>query len=189
MYKSLNSSEYYLVTPIEDEEINWTSRVINGNSSSKLFNIEKRSHFYMIVSDITLPSEQSIINYESASGDGGITINNGRLCEEISLSGVILGRDGENLLSRCAYLTHLKELGTPVDFIHPFTRLRKDKGNKYYIKKIDFNLVKANNTAVPFTMTLVEYREANVKTTAVNLVNYQTADFMKQYYFNLVGNL
>jgi len=163
-YKSLNKSDYSLIS--QDNE----QFLIN------------------ITTDFTIPSDQSIIVWESATGDGGLTINNGRLQESLPLRGVLLGLTKSDLLQKCSDLTKLKENGEPVDFIHPFTTVRNDKGNKYHIKRIEFEFTKSNQTAIPFTMTLTEYREANVRTTSVNLVNYQSLNLMQQYYFNLVGN-
>jgi len=142
-----------------------------------------------IVSEIAINSEQAIIVYESASGDGGITINNGRLQENISFSGKILANHNNDLLNKCKQIMDVKESGKVIDFITPFSIIRGDKGNKFYIKSINYNITKSTPTSMPFTIILSENRMANVKTTAVNLVNYQSAELMKQFYNDLVGNV
>ena len=82
----------------------------------------------------------------------------------------------------------IKEEGESIDFITPFRRIRGDKGNKFHIKRLEYDVTNSTPTSMPFSIELTEDRMPNVKTTSINLVNYQTAEFMKQYYFNLVGN-
>jgi hypothetical protein len=142
-----------------------------------------------IVKGMDINSNQAIIVYESASGDGGVTINNGRLQETLPVRGMILSKDNDELLNKCRDLTVAKESGEAIDFITPFSRIRGDKGNKFFIESLEFNTGDSSPTSMPFTMTLSENRMANIKTTAVNLVNYQSAEMMKQYYNLLVGNV
>lgn len=142
-----------------------------------------------IVKGMDINSNQAIIVYESASGDGGVTINNGRLQETLPVRGIILSKDNDELLNKCRDLTVAKESGEAIDFITPFSRIRGDKGNKFFIESLEFNTGDSSPTSMPFTMTLSENRMANIKTTAVNLVNYQSAEMMKQYYNLLVGNV
>jgi len=142
-----------------------------------------------IVSDIDINSKQAIIVYESASGDGGITINNGRLQETIPISGKILANNNKDLLAKCLKIMTIKESGETIEFDTPFTGIRGDKSNKFYIESVEFNATKSTPTSMPFTIILSENRMANVKTTAVNLVNYQSAELMRQFYNNLVGNI
>lgn len=140
-----------------------------------------------ITSDVLFPKTQSIVVYEAASGDSGITINNGRLNETVTISGKILGRNQTQLLRKCEKLSNIKDEGEQVDFITPFVGIRGNAGNKFFIRELEYDATNSTPTMMPFTMTLVENREANVKTTSVNLVNYQTADFMKQYYFQIAA--
>lgn len=142
-----------------------------------------------IVKGMDINSNQAIIVYESASGDGGVTINNGRLQETLPVRGMILSKDNDELLNKCRDLTVAKESGEAIDFITPFSRIRGDKGNKFFIESLEFNTGDSSPTSMPFTMTLSENRMANIKTTAVNLVNYQSAEMMKQYYNLLVVNV
>lgn len=141
-----------------------------------------------IVNNINFSGEQAIIVYESATGNGGLTINNGRLQEIIPFSGYIVAQTNSELLSKCDELMRMKDEGESVDFITPFRILRGDKGNKFHIKRLEFDATNSTPTAMPFNIELTEDRLPNVKTTSVNLVNYQTAELMKTYYFNLVGN-
>lgn len=160
-----------------------------NNDKFKLVSSDGTEFFLTITSDMDIDSEQAIIVYESASGDGGITINNGRLQESIPVSGWLLEKDSQSILEKCAKLTRLKEQGEPIDFVTPFEKIREGKGNKFFIQRVTFNMSKSTPTAVPFSMVLTEHRIANTRTTAINLVNYQSAEFMKRYYFQLIGNI
>ena len=159
------------------------------NNNKYRFIISDGSIYYLnITTDINFSGEQAVIVYESATGDGGITINNGRLQESIPLSGFIVAQNNDDLLTKCDSLMKIKEEGESIDFITPFNRIRGDKGNKFHIKKLEFNATNSTPTSMPFVIELTEDRMLNVKTTSVNLVNYQTAEFMKRYYFDLVAN-
>ncbi len=140
-----------------------------------------------IVTDYTFRSTESVIKIESATGDGGVTYANGRKQESVPISGTLLANTKEELRSKETKLIKLKDDGEVVELMSPFKI--KNRTNKYIIESIEFNKKNATPTSTPFSMVLTEKRSANVKTTSANLVNYQSAKSMKDYYNSLMGNI
>ena len=67
-----------------------------------------------ITTDIKFSGEQAIVIYESASGNGGITINNGRLNELIPFNGFLVAQTNDALLKKCDTLMKIKEKGNNI---------------------------------------------------------------------------
>ncbi len=132
-------------------------------------------------------TNNAIVVNESASGEGGVVYNNGRLQETIPVNGMLLANSVEQIKLKKKQLRQLADRGEIVEFITPFkTDLRS---NKFFIQDVRFSYDGSHDKEIPFTMTLTEVRSANVKTIAVNLVNFETAEYLKLLYNERIGNV
>lgn len=164
VYKNLDSSNYKLLT----------DSVPDG------FNLS-------IVESWEEGTNKAIVVNESASGEGGVVYDNGRLQEKIPVNGVLLANSLNQIKLIKKQLRQIADNGDIVEFITPFkTDLRS---NKFFIESIRFSYGAGNDKEIPFTMELTEVRSANVKTIAVNLVNFETAEFLKMMYKERIGGI
>lgn len=133
-----------------------------------------------VVTDYDFGSNYSIIKIESATGDGGVTYNNGRLVEDIPISGVMLGDDINDLKSKIIRLRKAADRKLVIDFIYPY---KSDiRTNKFYIENLRFTPQSGKDNEINFTLTLTEKRDTNVKTTQVNLVNFAPSELYREIY-------
>jgi len=131
-----------------------------------------------IVTNYDFGSNYSIIKIESATGDGGVTYNNGRLVEAIPLSGTLMAESLNDLNNKVTELRKIADDKEVVEFIYPY---KSDvRTNLFYIEDIRFTPPTGKDTEINFTLKLTEKREANVKTTSVNLVSFAPAESMKE---------
>lgn len=140
-----------------------------------------------VVEDFQIQSQQSIIVYESATGDGGYSLSNGRLQEDQPVNGTLFAEDGTKLLAALTKLKNISDNGEPIDFITPFPV--GNRSNKWYMKNINFGFIHGGDNNCSFSMTLTEVREANVQKISVNLVNFETAQSMVSLYDTTIGNV
>jgi hypothetical protein len=137
---------------------------------------------FQLLESITHNAPQGIVQNESIGSDGGTTINTGRKIESLTLTGKLLNhiiasyskesgttvRVIENYSRIRDRLEYIKINSLPVELLgHPFYRFRT---RKWIIHNINTSLNSGQNYLV-FTISLKEYRQANIKTEAVNLVN------------------
>jgi hypothetical protein len=133
-----------------------------------------------VVTDYDFGSNYSIVKIESATGDGGVTYNNGRMVENIPISGVLLGKSLNDINNKALDLRKVADRKEVVEFIYPY---KSDiRTNLFYIEDIRLTPIAGKNTELNFTLTLTEKRNANVKTTAVNLVSFAPSELFKQIY-------
>jgi len=133
-----------------------------------------------ILSNYDFGSTYSIIKIESATGDGGVTYNNGRLVENIPMSGVLMAESLADLNTKVVRLRKIADRKEVVEFVYPY---KSDiRTNLFYIEEVRFQPEAGKDTEIPFSMTLTEKRDANVKTTQVNLVNYAQSESLKSIY-------
>ena len=130
-----------------------------------------------VVTSYDFGSNYSIIKIESATGDGGVTYNNGRMVEEIPINGTLLGNSIEDITEKILKLRKIADRKEVVDFVYPY---KSDiRTNKFYIESVRFTPISGKDTEIDFSIILVEKRDANVKTTQVNLVNYAHSESLK----------
>ena len=140
-----------------------------------------------VITNFEISGPRAIIVHESATGDGGITYDNGRLQETIPVNGILLGESLEDVNTKMNELLRIKEAGEVIEFLAPFkSNLRS---NKFYIREMRFGIQPGKDNELTFNMDLSEERSANVKLVKVNLVNYETAEFMKTIYAERIGNI
>lgn len=139
-----------------------------------------------VVEGYELPSSNSIIVNESATGNSAVTYNNGRVQETIPVNGTILALDSDDLSNKLTKLQTLKDNGVIVEYIKPIKN--NNRSNKYFIQDMT-PTISGHDDSATFTMTLTEYRQANVRQIAVNLVGFESADRMRQLYNERIGNV
>ena len=162
VYKNLDSSNYKLIT-----------------SNNESFDLN-------IVQTWEEGTNKSIVVNESASGDGGVVYDNGRLQETIPVTGVLLSNSIDEAKRIKKKIRQTCDSGDIIEFVTPFkTDLRS---NKFFIKDVRFTYSGGDDKEIPFTMELSEVRSANVKSISVNLVNFETAEFLKMLYKQRIGN-
>lgn len=150
--------------------------------------------YLSVVSNMEFGGKQSVIVYESPGTNGGTVITTGRTNNHIVLTGKILlpfQSDAQRQSPNAAFpfpsitlneikakLQKLRNNGTPVQLIAP---VDNDDTGQYIIEEFRANVLEGQESFIPFTMTLQEYRQANIQTASVNLVNFLPAqEFVKR---------
>ena len=135
---------------------------------------------FKLLESISYDAPQGVVEQETITGDGGAVINTGRRIESLTLTGKFLNRqeikfDGDNVTINTLNsfsdirdrVLKLKEDGKPCELIgHQFLTL---KNRKWIITNVNTNMNAGQNYLV-FTISLKEYRQANVKRGILNLV-------------------
>jgi len=157
--------------------------------------IRSKPNFKLVVDNVDIPlyvvetfelsGGNSIIINESATGNSGVSYNMGRLQEEVPVNGTLIGEDKDDVMSKIDTLFKVKDDGSLVQFVTPYGK--KIRTNQYYIKQLNFSFGAGRDDTVGFSMVLTENRESNVKISQVNLVNYDYAEFLKDYYTTTTG--
>lgn len=134
-----------------------------------------------IVSNQTWGGTQTAIVYESAGTNGGVVVITGRKNNEIVLSGKLLADEATNPLlslnTQKNKFLDLKDAGTPIVLTSPINN--NDTG-VYIITEFSGNVIEGMANYLSFTMTLTEYRQANLKRTVVNLISFEPAEEFKK---------
>jgi phage protein U len=143
-----------------------------------------------VVESQTSGGEQTVIEYEAPGTNGGIVVVTGRGVNTITLTGKLLpdltGYDRSSIgatdpLVSCndqkSVFTRLKNSGKPVTLIAP---VGNDDTGQYIISDFHGSVEAGIRTYLTFTMVLKEYRQANLKQTAVNLVSFSPAEEFKK---------
>ena len=135
-----------------------------------------------IVGNQTWGGTQQTIVYESPGTNGGVVVVTGRTNNSITLTGRLLPPAGSvnpliDLNSEKSKFQRLKDAGTPVVLVAP---IDNDDTGVYLITEFSGNLPEGICTYLAFTMTLTEYRQANLKRTLVNLISYEPAEEFKR---------
>jgi len=131
-----------------------------------------------VVTDYDFGSNYSIVKIESATGDGGVTYNNGRLVEAIPISGTLMASSLNDVNNKVTELRKIADDKEVVEFIYPY---KSDvRTNLFYIENIRFTPIAGKDTEINFNLTLTEKREANVKTTSVTLISFAPAEAMTE---------
>jgi len=112
--------------------------------------------------DFTFPN--AVVIYESIGEDGGYTIHTGRLNSSLSMNALLIA---ENLQKGLKQLSKLKSIKSPV-MIGGKTFDGSIFG-KFLIESINGS-IEEGSEALRITLSLKEYRQANVKRTKINLI-------------------
>jgi len=136
---------------------------------------------FRLLESITHNAPQGIVQYESIGEDGGATKNTGRRIESLILTGRLLNKYKTTIINGKAKLDvdenysdirrqlfELKDNGIPCELAgHPYMYF---KLRKWVITDINTGLNSGQNF-LTFTITLNEYRQANVRKQTINLAN------------------
>ena len=112
--------------------------------------------------DFTFPN--AVVIYESIGEDGGYTIHTGRLNSSLSMNALLIA---ENLQKGLKQLSKLKSIKSPV-MVGGKTFDGSIFG-KFLIESINGS-IEEGSEALRITLSLKEYRQANVKRTKINLI-------------------
>ncbi len=131
-----------------------------------------------VVSGQTWGGTQQTVVYESPGTNGGVVVVTGRTTNTITLTGKLLVKDKTqppliDLNEQKNKFLRLKDKGIPIVLLAPVDN--NDTG-VYLITEFTGNVVEGLPNALPFTMTLTEYRQANLKRTIVNLISFEPAE-------------
>ena len=131
-----------------------------------------------VVSNQTWGGGQQTVIYESPGTNGGVVLVTGRNTNTITLTGkLIADKDAVypliNLNEKKNKFLRLKDKGEQIILIAP---LDNNDTGVYIITEFSGNVVEGLSTYLPFTMTLTEYRQANLKRTVQNLINLEPGE-------------
>jgi len=135
-----------------------------------------------IVNNSNWGGTQQVIVYEAAGTNGGVAIVTGRTNNTVTLNGQLLVKDKStrtplvDLNEQKNVFLRLKNKGIPVILIAP---VDNDDTGVYLISEFSGNVVEGMSNSLPFTMTLTEYRQSNLKRTLVNLISFEPAEEFK----------
>ncbi|MDD3399250.1 MAG: hypothetical protein PHW93_06625 [Candidatus Methanomethylophilaceae archaeon] len=153
-----------------------------GTSSSLMYMppiSSKKTFKFQLLENIDYNAPQGIISYETPGGDGGLAINTGRKTESLILSGKIFTEYDINFRTKDIIITNnfnkikkellkIKNNGLSVELTgHPFLLYEE---RSWLIRDLKFGLSTAGDY-LTFTADMVENRQANFKSSKINLVN------------------
>lgn len=135
-----------------------------------------------VVANQTWGGGMQTVIYESPGTNGGTVMVTGRNTNSITLTGKLLADKKSkypllylnNLKNR--FLT-LRDKGEPIVLVAPIDN--NDTG-RYIITDFNGNVVEGLSTYLPFTMVLTEFRQANFKRTAENLVSFEPGEELRR---------
>jgi len=149
-----------------------------------------------VVETQTFGGAQNIIEYEAPGTNGGVVVVTGRSSNTITLTGKLLpmrtrqiemsGRLVEvsaledpllNLNEQKNIFAQLKNSGRPITLVTP---VGNDDTGQYIIENFSGTVEAGIRTYLTFVMLLKEYRQANLKRTAVNLISFAPAEEFKK---------
>jgi len=141
-----------------------------------------------IVSRMEFGGKQSVVVYEAPGSNSGTVITTGRVNREVTLTGRILlpyKTDADRKFPNRAFpdplgvldkikgkLEEARDLGKPVVLRAPVTN---NSAEKYIIEDLRISLEPGQASALPFTMTLQEFRQANIRRSKISLVHFAPA--------------
>lgn len=126
-----------------------------------------------IVENMAFGGTQSVIIYESPGTNGGTVITTGRTNNVITLSGKLLRVEGTTLEDIKNEIEDIRDVGQPVVLVAP---LNSNDTGQYIIERFEGNVLPGIESYVPFTLTLQEYRQANIRNNNLNLVSFEPAE-------------
>jgi len=146
-----------------------------------------------VVSNMEFGGRQQVIVYESPGTNGGVVLTTGRVNNTITLTGRILlpfKSASERADPNSAFPTPMSTLndikaqiqavrdsGAPVQLDSPITN---DDSGQYVIEEFRANIIEGVTSYLPFTLTLQEFRQANIRQASQNLVSFEPGEQFKQ---------
>lgn len=161
--------------------------VHSEKSLHKLIDKNNKEYNLYVVTNYDLGGDAVIIVNESATGDGAIVFHNGRTQESIPITGELMADSKEQLNQIKEDFNRLRDLGEVVEFVGPYRFI--NRSNKYFIQSFIPSVAAGNDKTMPFTMTLTEYRTANVNLIQTNAVNFELSQNLINLYNERIGNL
>ena len=130
-----------------------------------------------VVGNMAWGGTQAVIIYEAPGTDGGTVLMNGRLTRKRTLNGRILHIPGMTLTEVKNIFEKIRDNQTVVTLISP---IDDDDTGKYVIEEFSGQVLEGIESYLPFTMGLIEYKQANIKRARVNLIAFEPAERVKQ---------
>lgn len=130
-----------------------------------------------VVESLGFGGQQSVIIYEAPGSDGGTVLTTGRMNKTVTLSGRLIGTDIFDLNNKKVEIERVRDAGEPINLDCP---LDSEDTGRYIIETFEGQLPLGQERYATFTLTLREYRQANIQAAAISLVNYQPAELLKQ---------
>lgn len=145
----------------------------------KFLDTSKTEYDIGAATNYSLKTPNRIIVNESATGYGATTIFNGQHVKDIPLNGRLFGTTFDDCETKRLKLQKLADSGEVIEFISPYI---PTASNKFFIRDLTWEPANGSSNSIAFSCSLVEFRQANVKTIQVNLVNYASRQaFMDAY--------
>jgi len=130
-----------------------------------------------VIKDISFSGEQSVIVYESPGSDGGTVITTGRKNQTVTLNGMLIETDLATLTKKKDAIEKMRDKGEPVNLLGP---LSSANSGKYIIGTFEGSLPEGQERYITFTLTLIEFRQANISAASISLVNFQPTQLLLQ---------
>lgn len=160
--------------------------MVQRTSNHKFIDEDNTEYILDLATNYSLRSQNRIIIKEAATGSGAIVISNGSKVKDIPLNGFIVGNTFEEVETKRLTLQNLSDSGQIIEFISVH---KPTASNKFFIRDFTAEPAHGNASKLPFSCSLIEYRTANVRTTAVNLVNFQSKEAFLAVYNQRIGNV
>lgn len=145
------------------------------------------ARFALIVDGVTIPiqvvsnmswgGEQSVVVYESPGTNGGVVLLNGRVTRKRTLTGRIITVPGLTLTQIKNFFDNVRDQGKVVTLISP---IDDNTTENFVISSFTGNVEEGIESFISFTMELTEYRQANIRTAAVNLIALGPAERVRE---------
>jgi hypothetical protein len=127
---------------------------------------------------------QSIVVYESPGNNGGVTLNLGRSNTSVAINGKLFATGARTLEDARLIINNtiqrILDWKDAADIVKLTAPITDNLTQLYYIKSFPFSYSSGDGISCSFSLELIEAREANVKQTAVNLVNFEPAQFARE---------
>ncbi len=130
-----------------------------------------------VVESMSFGGELGVIVYESPGSNGGTVVTTGRKNKTVVLRGKLTGADINDINTKKMAIDRLRDNATVVNLDCP---LDSEDTGRYIVGNFAGGVVQGTQRYVTFDMTLIEYRQANIQSTAIALVNFQPAELLKQ---------
>lgn len=130
-----------------------------------------------VVASMAFGGDQSVVVYEAPGSDSGVVLLTGRLTQKRALNGKLIFSRGVTPQEVKTKLEETRDAGKIVTLVSPV-----DDGltGRYVIENFSGTVPEGIESQLPFSMTLIEYRQANVKRTRVNQIALGPAERIRE---------
>ena len=135
-----------------------------------------------VVKNMAFGGEQTNIIYESPGSNGGLLLSTGRKNKKLNLSGVITSKltNPDDILQDLSdYIETIADIRDDGEVIKMTTPIAQNDTGFYVIKSFT-GVLNEGAMFVDFNLELDEYRQKGVKQAAINLVNFQPTESLKE---------